>query len=99
MTPEEALAKEDAEEALLAKTPVTNLRCELVRPGRIGYDDKWVKPVYQMKFTVGDRNCCRPITNNGERRPLGQDCIDAMESYIEQGRCTAEQVLEAPIRD
>jgi hypothetical protein len=78
---------------------LTDVRIELKRAGYIDAGE-WHKPVYAVRFYRGNQACSVPISKhsgNGNR-PIGQDLLDAMESYIQRGQITASELLSAPVR-
>lgn len=78
---------------------LTGLRIELKRAGYLDAGT-WHKPRYVVRFHRGDTPCCVPITTHrGERRPIGQDVIDAMRPYIDRGQVSEDELLAAPVRD
>ena len=77
---------------------ITNLRLVQRKHARLDAG-VYYKAVYSLHFERNGRYCSVPVENNGEKRPLGQDAINAMRSYIKRGEITEEQVVCVPIID
>lgn len=78
---------------------LTAIRIELTKAGYIDAG-QWHKPRYSVRFMRGDTPCAVPIsTNRGDKRPIGQDVIDAMAPYIKRRQVTETELLTAPVRD
>jgi hypothetical protein len=75
---------------------ISKLRLVKLTAGHID-GGTYVKPLWACKFTRKGHACSIRVKCGGEQRPLGQDVIDAMQSYVDDKLVTIDQLLDIRI--